>query len=72
MSKRSLEIYAAERLLPWAATPEDIAATVAWLASDEARAITGQTIVVDSGTTAHRPRHAIAQWDQSHSSQSGA
>lgn len=64
MSQRQLDIYAAERLLPWPAYPDDIAATVAWLASDEARAITGQTIVVDCGTLAHRPRHAIAQWEQ--------
>jgi NAD(P)-dependent dehydrogenase (short-subunit alcohol dehydrogenase family) len=64
MSERQLETYAAERLLPWAAEPEDIAATVAWLASDEARSITGQTIVVDSGTLAHRPSHAIRRWEE--------
>jgi NAD(P)-dependent dehydrogenase (short-subunit alcohol dehydrogenase family) len=64
MSPEQLEVYAAERLLPWPASPDDIAATVVWLASDEARSITGQTIVVDSGTLAHRPRHAIAQWER--------
>lgn len=64
MSQHQLDVYAAERLLPWPATPDDIAATVVWLASDEARAITGQTIVVDCGTLAHRPRHAIAQWER--------
>lgn len=64
MSQHQLDIYAAERLLPWPASPDDIAATVAWLASDEARAITGQTIIVDCGTMAHRPRHAIAQWER--------
>jgi NAD(P)-dependent dehydrogenase (short-subunit alcohol dehydrogenase family) len=63
MGPERLEIYAAERLLPWAAEPEDIAAVVAWVASDEARCITGQTIVVDSGTLAHRPRHAMKQWE---------
>ena len=31
---------------------EDIALTAMWLASDEARAITGQPIVVDGGTEA--------------------
>lgn len=37
--------------LPDAMTePEDIAATVAWLASDEARHITGAQIPVDLGT----------------------
>jgi len=65
MGEERLEIYAAERLLPWPAAPEDIAAVVAWLASDEAHCITGQTIVVDSGTLAHRPRHAMKQWEQS-------
>lgn len=63
MSERQLAQYRAERLLPWAADPEDIAGVVAFLASDEARCITGQTIVVDSGTTTHRPRHAMLQWD---------
>ena len=33
------------------ATPEDIANAVAFLASDQARSITGQTIVVDGGLT---------------------
>jgi NAD(P)-dependent dehydrogenase (short-subunit alcohol dehydrogenase family) len=32
--------------------PEDIAATVAWLASDEARHVTGAQIAVDLGTLA--------------------
>jgi NAD(P)-dependent dehydrogenase (short-subunit alcohol dehydrogenase family) len=63
MSDYRLAAYAAERLLPWPASPEDIASVVAWLASDEARGITGQTIVVDSGTTAHRPRHAMKAWE---------
>lgn len=53
---------AAERLLPWACTPEDVADLVAFLASGESRCITGQTIVIDSGTLAHRPEHALRQW----------
>lgn len=63
LSEAQLRVFSAERILPWAAEPEDIAAVVTWLASDEARCITGQTIVVDSGTTAHRPQHAMKQWD---------
>jgi NAD(P)-dependent dehydrogenase (short-subunit alcohol dehydrogenase family) len=59
-----LAAYAAERLLPWAADPGDIAGVVAFLASDEGRCITGQTIVVDCGTLAHRPRHAMKQWEE--------
>lgn len=34
------------------ATPEDSAAAVAFLASDDARMITGHTLVIDGGTTA--------------------
>ncbi|QYB00578.1 SDR family oxidoreductase (plasmid) [Rhodococcus sp. USK10] len=36
-------------------TPEDIASTVAFLASDEARYITGQNLCVDGGLFAHAP-----------------
>lgn len=63
LTERHYAELAAERLLPWAAEPDDIAATVAWLASDEARCITGQTLVVDSGTTAHRPGHAMRAFE---------
>ena len=63
LSEEQLQAMAAERVLPWAADPEDIAATVLWLASDDARCITGQTVVVDSGTTAHRPMHAMKAWE---------
>jgi NAD(P)-dependent dehydrogenase (short-subunit alcohol dehydrogenase family) len=61
--ERQLAERAAERLLPWAADPEDIAAIVTWLASDDSRAITGQTIVADCGVTTHRPRHAMTAWE---------
>ncbi|WP_162795224.1 SDR family oxidoreductase, partial [Nonomuraea lactucae] len=55
---------AAERLLPWACTPGDVADLVAFLASDEARCVTGQTVAIDCGTLAHRPEHALRQWRQ--------
>lgn len=58
-----IAMYAAERLLPWPADPDDIAGVVAFLGSDAGRCITGQTIVVDCGTTTHRPRHAMKAWE---------
>ena len=36
-------------------TPTDIAAVVAWLASDEATFVTGQDFTVDGGLTAASP-----------------
>jgi NAD(P)-dependent dehydrogenase (short-subunit alcohol dehydrogenase family) len=37
-----------------AGTPDDIAAAVAWLASDQAAYVHGATIAVDGGITATR------------------
>ena len=38
-----------------AGRPEDIAAMVAFLASDESRYVTGQLLRVDGGITSHAP-----------------
>jgi NAD(P)-dependent dehydrogenase (short-subunit alcohol dehydrogenase family) len=46
-------IQESENLTPYVGVPEDIAYTVAFLASDEARYITGQSIVVDGGAGTH-------------------
>ena len=46
---------AAQRLPPGSGKPEDIAALVVFLASDEAAFITGQNIRVDGGMLAHQP-----------------
>jgi NAD(P)-dependent dehydrogenase (short-subunit alcohol dehydrogenase family) len=40
-------------LLPYHGTVEDFGGAVLWLASDAGRYVTGQTIVIDGGWTAH-------------------
>ncbi len=62
MTPAQLADKAAERLLPWACTVEDVADLVSFLACAESRCLTGQTLVLDSGTLAHRPQHAVQQW----------
>jgi 3-oxoacyl-[acyl-carrier protein] reductase len=47
------EDVAAHQSLPRPLTPDDTAAVVAMLASDEAEALTGQTITVDGGLILH-------------------
>lgn len=63
LSDRQLSEFAVERALPWAAESEDIANIVIWLSSEQARAITGHTIVADSGTLSRRPRDVMAAWE---------
>lgn len=64
LSDEALAEFAVERALPWPAEPDDVANLVAWLGTDEARCITGQTIVIDSGLLARRPRDIIARWER--------
>jgi len=52
------EMVEAETLTPYLGTPRDIACVVAFLASDEARYINGQNLVVDGGTASHIPGFA--------------
>lgn len=49
------EIFLRHNSLSYLGKPEDIASTIAFLASDEAKYITGQTITVDGGLTIHNP-----------------
>lgn len=48
-------VFARQNPLPYLGEPEDVGATIAFLASSDARYITGQTIVVDGGMTCHNP-----------------
>jgi NAD(P)-dependent dehydrogenase (short-subunit alcohol dehydrogenase family) len=56
-----LETVESETLTPYLGVPEDIAYAVAYAASDEARYLTGQNIVVDGGTSSHVPGFARFQ-----------
>ena len=52
MPPERLQALRAIEALPAGTTPEDVAATIVFLLSDRARAITGQAILVDAGSTA--------------------
>ena len=53
-----LGVVESETLTPYLGEPDDIAYAVAYLASDEARYVTGQNLVVDGGTSSHVPGFA--------------
>ena len=55
VSPEMIAIYERSHLTPRLGRPEDIAAAVAFLASDDAAFITGQTLQVDGGLLAHHP-----------------
>ena len=54
-------IFLGQCATPYLGEPEDVAATIAFLASNDARYITGQTIVVDGGLTIHNPTVELSQ-----------
>ena len=47
--------YTKHHLTPYLGDPDDIAGVVAFLASDDARFITGVTVPADGGFAAHTP-----------------
>lgn len=49
------KIFLGQCATPYLGEPQDVAATISFLASEDARYITGQTIVVDGGLTIHNP-----------------
>lgn len=49
------EVFAHQTPLPYFGEPEDVAGAVAFLASDDARFVSGQTLVVDGGMLCHNP-----------------
>ncbi len=55
------DTVAEETLTPFLGAPDDIAHLVAFLASDEARYITGQAMAADGGTSIHIPGFARLQ-----------
>lgn len=48
-------VFVKHNAIPYLGKPEHIAATIAFLASDDAAYITGQTIIADGGMTCHNP-----------------
>jgi NAD(P)-dependent dehydrogenase (short-subunit alcohol dehydrogenase family) len=58
LSEAEIDMFLRHTLTGRLGTPEDIAAMVAFLASDEAGFITGQVISVDGGALAHSPTYA--------------
>jgi NAD(P)-dependent dehydrogenase (short-subunit alcohol dehydrogenase family) len=58
MGEAEIEMILEHHLTTHAGQPEDIAAMVAFLASDDARYVTGQLIRVDGGIGAHLPTFA--------------
>lgn len=55
LSDQDRETFSKFNSLPYAGQPEDIAGVIAFLASDDSRYISGQTIIADGGMSCHNP-----------------
>ncbi len=53
LSLQERDVYLKHNTLPYAGQPEDIASVIAFLASNDARYISGQTIIADGGLSCH-------------------
>jgi NAD(P)-dependent dehydrogenase (short-subunit alcohol dehydrogenase family) len=62
MSPRMVDIWEGNCLVPRLGRPEDVAAVVAFLASDDAAYVTGQALLIDGGMSAHQPTFAQDVW----------
>ena len=60
LDPKKLDAYRRNRLVDEVGRPEEIASLVTYLASDDARYIQGQAIIVDGGATAHQPWHVLS------------
>ena len=55
LSEEEREAFYKYNSLPYCGKPEDVAGVIAFLASEDARYLSGQTIVVDGGMSCHNP-----------------
>lgn len=55
LPEETRKVFVRHNALPYLGQPQDIASVVAFLASEDARYITGQTIIADGGLTIHNP-----------------
>ena len=55
LTEHDREAFLKYNSLPYAGKPEDIAGVIAFLASEDARYISGQTIIADGGMSCHNP-----------------